>query len=276
LQNGKDRKFMVSAGQQYGNWALVAGAAEGLGEGFCTVLASMGFNLIMVDRNEDAMNKIAGQLSRHYGIQFIALPLDLARQDAAAVCMASVHETCCRLMVYVAAWSRVCRFTNLTDEDLDGFLNVNTRTMIFLVHQFSKKLQEEQKTGGIILISSLAGLIGPRYVATYAATKSFAIRLAESLHGELSEKGIDIMACCAGTTSTPTYWKSNPSFEKMKPPVMQPQEVAHYALAKLGIKVIAIPGFINRLQYWFLMNLIPRSLARYLVHDAMTKMYGNR
>ncbi len=44
-------------------------------------------------------------------------------------------------------------------------------------------------------------LIGPKYVATYAATKSFSIRLAEALHDELKADGIDIMACCAGTVS---------------------------------------------------------------------------
>jgi hypothetical protein len=74
--------------------------------------------------------------------------------------------------------------------------------------------------------------------------------------------------------STPTYWKSQPSFDKIKPPVMQPIEVARYAISKLGRKVICIPGKMNRLHYFFLLNMLPLRLANRLVNNAMKKMYG--
>jgi hypothetical protein len=204
------------------------------------------------------------------------LHLDLGTPDAAEQCMKTIASTDCRLMVYVAAWSRVCRFTDLDSSELDGFLSVNTRTLLHLVHGFSKRLIAAGQTGGIILVSSLAGLIGPQYVATYAATKSFSIRLTEALHEELKDQGINITVCCAGTVSTPTYWQSKPSFEKMKPPIMQPVEVAGYAISKLGKKVICIPGVTNRIQYFFLMNIIPRRLANRLVNNAMKTMYGSQ
>ena len=266
---------MASPGERYGNWALVAGAAEGIGEGFCKVLAANGFNLILVDVNAAAMHRFALKIAQDYRVRLLELHLDLADPDAPGQCMKAATENDCRLMVYVAAYSRVCRFTELGPADLDAFLAVNTRTPLHLVHGFSGRLTKEGKTGGIILVSSLAGLIGPQYVATYAATKSFAIRLTESLHEELEDHGIDITVCCAGTVDTPTYWKSKPDFDKMKPPIMQPAEVAAYALRNLGHKIICIPGLTNRLQYFFLMNIIPRRLARRLVNNAMKKMYGS-
>ncbi len=271
---GKDRKIMGSSDERYGNWALVAGAAEGLGEGFCTILAKRGFNIILVDRNLEAMHEFANKIIRDYHVQTMELHLDLAAPEAADQCLKTIVTADCRLMVYVAAWSRVCRFTELADHELDGFLSVNTRTLLHLVHGFSTRLISTGKTGGIILVSSLAGLIGPQYVATYAATKSFSIRLTEALHNELRDHGIEISVCCAGTVSTPTYWKSKPSFDQMKPPVMQPEEVADYAITKLGHKIISIPGLTNRLQYFFLMKMIPRRLANRLVNNAMKKMYG--
>jgi short-subunit dehydrogenase len=274
-KNGKVRKIMGSPGQRYGNWALVAGAAEGLGEGFCTVLAASGFNIILVDRNKTAMHELALRIEKEFQVESSEIHLDLGLPDAAAQCMKAVKLSDCRLMVYVAAWSRVFRFTGLEPSELDGFLSVNTRTLLHLVHGFSNRLISADKTGGIIMVSSLAGLIGPQFVATYAATKSFGIRLTESLHEELKDSGIDISVCCAGTVSTPTYWKSKPSFDKMKPPVMQPEEVARYAISKLGRKIICIPGFMNRLQYFFLLNFLPRRYARRLVNNAMKKMYGS-
>jgi uncharacterized protein len=274
-KNGKVRKIMGSSGQRYGNWALVAGAAEGLGEGFCAVLAASGFNIILADRDKTGMHELALRLVQEFRVESVEIHLDLGLPDAAEQCMKAVTMTDCRLMVYVAAWSMVSRFTELESSELDGFLTVNTRTLLHLVHGFSNRLISAGKTGGILLVSSLAGLIGPRYVATYAATKSFSIRLTEALHEELKDYGIDITVCCAGTISTPTYWKSKPSFDKMKPPVMQPDDVARYAISKLGRKIICIPGFTNRLQYFFLMNLLPRKFARRLVNSAMKKMYGS-
>jgi len=266
---------MTEANGRYGNWALVAGAAEGIGEGFCTALAAKGFNIILVDKNSGAMHDLALKTENDYHVKTLEVIVDLAAQDAADQCMNAARSTDCRLMVYVAAYSRVCRFTNLDHDELDGFLSVNTRTLLHLVHGFSGRLISTGKTGGIILVSSLAGLIGPQYVATYAATKGFGIRLAESLHEELREHGIAITVCCSGTVSTPTYRKSQPSFEKMKPPFMEAGDVAGYAIRQLGKKTICIPGIKNRIQYFFLMHMIPRSMASRLVNNAMKKMYEN-
>ena len=271
---GKDRKIMASLRERYGTWALVAGAAEGLGEGFCTILAANGFSLILVDHNAGAMQHLALRLREEHRIETVELYLDLADPGAAGQCLGAMASGGCRLMVYVAAHSRVCRFNELENSELDRFVSVNTRTLLQTVHGFSKRLIDAGDAGGIILVSSLAGLIGPKYVAAYAATKAFSIRLAEALEGELKVHGIDIMACCAGTVDTPTYWKSKPNFEKMKPLVMQPAGVASYALKNLGSRTTCIPGLINRLQYLFLVNLIPRRVARKLVNQAMDKMYG--
>ncbi len=265
---------MASLKERYGNWALVAGAAEGIGEGFTTVLAASGFNIILADRNEQAMQALALKTGREYHVETVLIHLDLAREDAAAQCLKAVTATGCRLMVYVAAYSRVCRFTDLATSDLDSFLAVNTNTLLRLVHSFSSMLTRTGNGGGIVLVSSLAGLIGPQYVATYAATKSFSIRLAEALHDEMKTNGIDITVCCAGTVSTPTYWKSNPNFDRMKPSFVEASQVAAYALKHLGRKVVAIPGLTNRLQYFFLRQVIPIWYARRLVNDAMKNMYG--
>jgi short-subunit dehydrogenase len=265
---------MASLVQRYGSWALVAGSAEGLGEGFTLGLASLGFNLIMADINAPLLHRLADRIEAGYSVHTIRLHLDLAQADSWKKCMEAIEDIDCRLMIYVAAWSRVQRFRDLTQDDLDNSLAVNVHTPVHLVHSFSHHLRSKNNPGGILLMSSLAGLIGPKYVAPYAATKAYAIRLAESLHDELKEDEIDIMACCAGTISTPAYWKSNPSFKKMKPPVMEPEEVARYALRMLGKKIVCIPGWKNRLQYFLLLNLLPRWLSRRLVNRAMAAMYG--
>ncbi len=265
---------MVFPGKRYGTWALVAGAAEGIGEGFSRELASRGFNLILVDRKAESLQSLANTLRSSCAIDTVEIHLDLATPDAAEKCLEAMKKADCRLLAYVAGWSIVSPFTNLDSNELDGFLAVNTRTLLHLVHGLARRLDSAAATGGIILVSSLAGLIGPKYVATYAATKSFAIRLSEALYGEFSEKGIDILACCSGTVATPTYLAGKPDLSRMKPPFQQPSEVARYALKHMGHSPVCIPGFMNRLQYFLLLNLLSRNLARKLVNNAMQKMYG--
>ena len=64
--------------------------------------------------------------------------------------------------------------------------------------------------GGILLMSSLAGGQGTPIVAAYAASKAFEIVLAEGLWDELRPAGVDVLACRAGPTRTPSYEASAP------------------------------------------------------------------
>lgn len=265
---------MVIPGDRYGSWALVAGAAEGLGEGFSGELARKGFNLVMVDRNAEALLHQATALEQRYGILTERLTLDLAESYAAERCLAAMKCHDCRLLVYVAAWSRVALFTSLPGNEVDASVSVNVSTPIRLIHGFSALRMTGKQTGGIILVSSLAGLIGPKYVAAYAATKSYLTRFAEAVHDELAVIGINILAVSAGTIRTPAYQASRPGQSFFVPSAMEPEAVASYALGKLGKTVTCIPGAGNRMQYFLLERLLPRSLSRRLVNGAMEKMYG--
>ena len=53
---------MNDAVSRYGDWALVAGAAEGIGAAFTTALAGCGMNLILVDNKQDSMDRLADEL----------------------------------------------------------------------------------------------------------------------------------------------------------------------------------------------------------------------
>jgi short-subunit dehydrogenase len=264
---------MKSLRERYGNWALVAGAAEGIGEAFTVSLAMQGFNIILADNKGTAMESLAHTVRVNYKVATRQLLLDLSHQDAPDRCLAEANASGCRLMVYVAAYSHVARFTSLSRNELDLFIDINTKSLLHLVHGFSNVLISRKERGGILLVSSLAGLIGPQFVATYAATKAFSIRLTEALSYELKPSGIDITVCMAGMAATPTFLGSNPSFEKIKPGMLPPMEIAAYSLSKLGKRSRCIPGWKNRMQYFLLQQILPRRLATWLVNDAMKKMY---
>lgn len=62
----------------YGPWALVAGASEGLGAAFAVALAQRGLNLVLVARRQDKLNALAQEIKANYPVEVEVQALDLA------------------------------------------------------------------------------------------------------------------------------------------------------------------------------------------------------
>lgn len=262
--------------EKYGPWAIVAGAAEGLGEAYAEALATRKVNLLMIDNQAGPLKSLSFKLEKEYGVDTITLTLDLSEKDAYVKILTASQALDAGLVVYNAAYSLIKPFINHSPETLDTFIEVNARTQIQLVYSFSRRLIEQKRGGGILMMSSLAGLIGMQLVSPYAATKAFTWNLAESLYHELKPKNIDVMACLAGVTDTPALRKSNPKFGFPKPHIMKPEQVAEVALNNLGSKFRLIPGFPNRLNYFILTRLMPRKMASSIANKTMGKMYSSK
>jgi short-subunit dehydrogenase len=253
-----------------GQWALIAGSAEGLGKAFTLLLASQKISLIMVDSDSAALATLAGNVETRFGIKVIPVLLDLADPLAWEQCMKEVRSVECRMLIYNAAYSEVKPFLDHSPENLERFLDVNNRTSILLIRAFAGYLKECGKPGKILLMSSLAGLMSPQYIAPYAATKSFLVSLARSLDHEFRSIGISVTVCCSGIINTSRFHESMASG---KPRMAEPMAVARYALKIAGRKPFCIHGWRNRLNYFLLSRLIPSSLASYFVNREMDRIY---
>ena len=259
--------------EKYGDWAILIGAAEGIGEAFAIQLASQGFNLIMLDKNEASLIALSEKLIKEYNIQIKNLHLDLIDPNATKIVIQAIADLKCRLLIYNAAFSLIKKFTDHSTEELDIYLQVNVTSQLKLIHSFSNYLKEKKQNGGILLMSSLAGLLGMQYIAPYAASKAFTWNLAESLFHELKPYNIDVCACIAGATLSQTYINTRPKYGMIKPQLQKPEVVAKNALAKLGEKAFFISGRSNRINYFVLTRLLPRKMAGQIANRAIKKMY---
>lgn len=261
--------------RKYGEWAIVAGSAEGLGRSFSLGLARKKINLVMVDHDDESLNVLSSLIERDFRVKTIPVHSDLGEEGSVLRILDVIADLDCRLLVYTAAFSRVKTFLEQSDDELDRYINVNVKAPLKLIHGFALRLVDRRKRGGILLMSSLAGLIGMQLVAPYAATKAFTWNLAEALHHEFRPHEIDITACIAGATATPAYLATNPRYGYIKPSVMAPDRVAASALDKLGKKNLFITGFSNRLNYFLLTRLLPRRIAARLANRTMKRMYSH-
>ena len=261
----------------YGDWALVAGAAEGLGEAYARELSALGLNLILVDMQKERLENLSHELEEAIGIACRSLHLDLVSDNSTALMMEAVRETGCRLLVYNAAFSRVQKFLENDPGMLDRYVQVNIRTPLQFIYAFSAWHRENTESRkGILLMSSMAGSWGTRLLGPYGGSKAFVHKLAESLHYELRGEGFDVLACIAGPTSTPGYFSSLPPGKEEAIHVMPAHKVVKKALNELGKKAFVIPGLRNRINYFIMSRILSRRTALKMMNHTVGKLYRNK
>ena len=258
--------------KRYGQWAFVAGSATGIGEAFSLALASKGMNLIMLDHDKAALETVSDKIRDDYKVEIENVPADLGEERSSDLVLRKLKEKECRFLVYVAAYSKVKPFISNTLEELDTYVDVNVRTPLHVFHRFAGALQQNGQ-GAMIIMSSLGSMWGTKLLIPYGATKAFDLVLAESLHYELKDKDIDVMACVAGATTTPTYLASNPQYGVIKPPLQEPRMVAESALRNVGKKAVHICGWQNRLSYLIMTRFFSRGGAAKVFNRTIGRMY---
>ena len=260
--------------EKYGDWALVAGASEGLGKAFAETLAATGKNVILIARRADALQEVSDYLQGHYGVETRIGTMDLADNNAFEHVMELIEDTGCRLVVYNAAYGPVKMFVDNTEDELDTYLDLNARTLIKLAWAFARKYQGN-KSAGFLIMSSMAGMRGTLMVAPYGATKAFDFNLGEALYHEFRDSNIDFSVLCAGPIKTPNYLSTKPTYSWVKPKEHEPRFVAEEGLRLLGRKALGLPGSSNRINDIILSRIMPRSSAVKLANDTMRKIYSH-
>ena len=254
---------------QYGKWATVVGSAEGLGLAFSQQLLLSGFNIIMVDKDEEKLKLSASSLTGTVK-QVI---LDLSKPKRVNELTILISELGCRLVIFNAAYGPVKRFLDNSEEELETYIQLNANAPLRLAHQFSRLWLNKEKAGFLIM-SSLAGLRGTSLVAPYSATKGFDWLLMEALYYEFLETNLDFTACIAGTIDTPNYRSLNAQHSGVKPKDMSPDEVALEALNALGKQPLIIAGKGNRMTNILLQRILGHKLASKLTNKTMRKMFA--
>jgi uncharacterized protein len=233
--------------RKYGPRALVAGGAVGLGAEYCRQIAATGIDLLILDRDESALDAVASELrSVPDAVDVLTAVVDLSLSVGPLLdgLHAAVGDLEIGLVVANAAWSPVGPFL---DSDLAALLtaiDINCRAPVVLAYDLGTRMVERGR-GGIIFMSSLAAEAGAAQVALYSATKAFDLVLAEGLWYELRQHGVDVVAIRPGSTRTPGWQSSQPPSGELKG-VMEPADVVSDALAALGTTPSIAAGVDNR------------------------------
>jgi short-subunit dehydrogenase len=240
-------------------WALVTGATAGIGESFTRLLASKGYNIALVARDEVRLHERAGALREKYGIQTFVLPADLATKSGLKSVEKYIQSYEIEVLINNAGFGITKAFTASDLGDEQDLLNVLVRTPMRLMHVILPGMKE-RKSGTIINVSSVAGFIAG---GTYSAAKSYLTVLSESLNTELKGTGVIVSALCPGFTRTEFHqrgrmkMKGLPSFMWLNADKLVAQS---WKDAQTN-QPVSVPGW----QYKLLVAIIsiaPRSFVR--------------
>lgn len=243
---------------RYGQWAVIAGASEGLGAAFAKALAKRGQNLVLLARRKSVMDDLATTIAKDHGVEVRAMACDLADPGFADAILEATKGLEVGTAVYNAAYSYVGPLIERPLDEALKVVDVNIRGPIRFAHALVPAMIE-RKRGALVLMSSLAGFQGTPNLAAYASSKAFTTVLGESLWAELEPKGIDVVASAAGAIRTPNYLKTSKG--KNAPGTLEADDVAETTLNALGHGPLVVPGGVNKLARFVLGRMLSRSAA---------------
>jgi len=183
--------------------ALVTGASSGIGAVFAEQLAEAGCDLVLVARRAGALDAVAHRLAERHGVEVVTLPTDLAAAGAGRRLAAELAQRGLDIDVLVnnAGFATHGAFVDADGARADEEIALNVACVVELTHELVPAMVERGH-GAVVNVASTAAFQPVPFMAVYGATKSFVLAFSEALWGELSDRGVHVLALCPGATET--------------------------------------------------------------------------
>lgn len=185
-----------------GKTVVVTGSGQGIGREIVTRFAREGANVVVSDIGLERAEKTAEQLSAA-GYSALAVAADVSVAEDVERLMNSAKEAFGSVDVVVnnAGITSDTLLVRMSEDDWDRVIKVNLRGA-FLVTRAASKIMMKQRSGRIVNISSVVGIVGNAGQANYSASKAGLIGLTKSAAKELAGRGVTVNAVAPGFIET--------------------------------------------------------------------------
>ncbi len=256
--------------------ALITGASSGIGRDIARELSAMGYDIIAVARRRERLEELRDELKTN--VEIVVADVTDAAQCAEIAKYAQEVD----VFINNAGFGV---FGEFAASDLDSelrMLDTNVRAVHILTKYFVKEFKK-RNSGHILNVASLAAFFPGPLFASYYATKSYVLRLTQSVAGELrkSKSNVKISVLCPGPVHTEFSDVANVNFgtgtEKLgKLVVLESSFVAKYAVKKmLAGKEVIVPGCIMRIAI-AMRRILPDKTLASLVYLIQSKKMAKK
>ncbi len=234
-----------------GKYVLITGGTEGIGYELAKLFAADGFNLVIVARHEEGLEKAASVL-KESGVDVITIAKDLFDKENAFEIYSATKEKSIDIEILVNNAGQG-EYGEFMDTDIDRELDIiqlNIATPVILTKLFLGDMLE-RGSGKILNLASIASKVPGPFHAVYHGTKAFMHSFTEAIRSEVKDTNITVTSLLPGATATDFFNKANMLDSK----VVQEEELADPAdVAKDGYdalmagKDMVISGGKNKMQ----------------------------
>ena len=185
-----------------GKTAIVTGASRGIGAAIAQRLCEVGANVVICSRSTESVSITANVLEKK-GYTIHAIAADISKKEDVETLIEQALEQYSQIDILVnnAGITRDMLLMRLKDEDWDAVLQTNLTGTMYCTRAVLRPMIR-QKSGRIINISSVIGLMGNPGQASYAAAKAGIIGLTKTTAKEVGTRGITVNAIAPGFITT--------------------------------------------------------------------------
>ncbi len=182
--------------------AVVTGAGRGIGRAIALKFAAEGADVVCVSRTQENSDKVAAEV-RALGRKAWAVALDVSDSTAVAAAAEQILKDAGKVDILVnnAGVTRDGLLMRMSEADWDVVLDTNLKGAFTVTKAFTRAFLK-QRSGRIINVASVIGLIGNAGQANYAASKAGLIGFTKSCARELASRGITVNALAPGFIET--------------------------------------------------------------------------
>lgn len=233
-------------------YAVVTGGTRGIGYELAKILATNGYNLVLVARTETDLTRVAEEFRQQYGVQVATISKDLfdVEQAFALYDEVSMLDVPVEILVNDAGQGQYGEFVD-TDirRELD-IIHLNISSLVVITKLFVRDMVANGH-GRILNLSSIAGKLPGPWQSVYHGTKAFVQSFTEAIRSELKDTGVTVTALLPGATDTDFFNKADMNSSK----IVQEGELADAEdVANDGYKALmsgddmVISGMKNKIQ----------------------------
>lgn len=185
-----------------GKTAIITGASAGIGRACARALAGEGAQLVLTARRQERLDKLKQEVEAA-GSKAVIVTGDAREEETAVRTVKAATDAFGRIDILINN-TGMGNYKNLVDTsaaEYDELVDTNVRST-FLFTRHTVPVMSKQKSGTILMISSMAGIYGFGGQAVYCMTKFAQVGFAQALDRELRESGIKVGAICPGGVKT--------------------------------------------------------------------------
>lgn len=237
---------------------LITGASSGIGKDMAKELSDLGYELILVARDEEKLKSLKQELEDKNKKEVEYYVVDLSKTEECKQLYEKVKEKQVEILINNAGFGL---FGEFDKTDLEAELNM-IDTNIKAVHILTKLFLQDmikQDRGIILNVASVASFLPGPLMNTYYATKNYVLRFSQGIKEELKKKKskVSISVLCPGPVNTNFNEVAQVKFNLHS---LSSKTVAHYAIRKmLKHKFYILPGITAKMLK-ILTKLSPDSL----------------